>query len=185
LLSPRESPCPRVRRPAQEDPLAVRLNWEARPGANEYWLQIRDSDRETVVDQRVTGDSYTFRLTPGDYSQRISTVNRLGTPGPWSPWQALRIRVTRVPLIGAIVPVGQAAADGSRTVEVRGRFFTDHTKVFLQRPGRPPQEVPVTLRESSRLLVLLRPADLRDGRYDLVVQNPRGLTKPKTTPWPC
>ncbi|MCR9142763.1 MAG: hypothetical protein NXI24_10965 [bacterium] len=164
---------------AQEDPLAVRLNWEARPGANEYWLQIRDEDRETVIDKRVAGESLTFRLQPGDYSQRISAVNRLGTAGTWSPWQPLRIRITRVPLIGAIKPVGEEAADGSRTVEVRGRYFTDHTKVFLERPGKAPQEVPVTLRESSRLLVLLRPADIGDGRYSLVVQNPRGLKKTK------
>ncbi len=164
---------------AQDDPLSVRLNWEARPGASEYWLQIRDEDRETVIDERVRGDSYTFRLEPGDYSQRISAVNRLGTPGVWSPWQSLRIRVTRVPLIGAIVPQGEAARDGSRTVEVRGRFFTQHTKVFLERPGLAPQEVPVTLRESSRMLVLLRPADIGDGRYNLIVQNPRGLKKAK------
>lgn len=165
---------------AQQDPLAVRLNWEARAGATEYWLQIRDRDLDTVIEKRVTGDSYTFRLEPGDYTQRISAINRLGTAGAWSRWQALRIRVTRVPLIGAIVPIGARAADGSRTVEVRGRYFTDHSKVFLQIPGRKSQEVQVTLREPSRMLVLLRLADIRDGRYNLVVENPRGMTKSKT-----
>ena len=164
---------------AQEDPLSVRLNWEARANAAAYWLQIRDADEKTVLDERVSGDSHTFRLQPGDYSQRIATVNRLGTPGTWSPWQPLRIRVTRTPLIGAIVPTGAPARDGSRSVEVRGRYFTDHTKVFLQIPGKPPQEVTVTRREPSRMIVLLRPAEFQDGRYNLVIQNPRGLVKEK------
>jgi hypothetical protein len=164
---------------AQEDPQAVRLDWAPRPEAEAYWVQIRDHDREIVLDERVKGESFTFRIIPGDYNQRIAAINRFGTPGPWSPWQPLRIRATRTPRIGALAPLGATASDGSREVEVRGDHFTQHTRVYLQRPGQEPREVPVRRRESNRLVVRLTPADFRDGNYSLVVQNPRGLSQRK------
>lgn len=162
---------------AQDDPRAVRLSWRAVTGASGYIIQIRD-DRENVVEnQRTTGTAVVVRLNPGKYEQRLAALNRLGTPGPFTDWRGLSVKSTRTPLVGAIVPQGQPEADGSRVIVISGKHFTEDTKIYLQVPGNSRQEIDVDQSSENRIVVRLRPSQIPDGQYNILVQNPRGLQK--------
>ncbi len=162
---------------AQDDPRAVRLSWRPVVGASGYIIQIRDGRENMVEDQRTAGTAVVVRLNPGKYEQRLAALNRLGSPGPFTAWRSLTVKSTRTPLVGAIRPQGEPAADGSRLIAINGKHFTEDTQIFLQVPGQSRQEVDVDQASESRIIVRLRPNQIPDGEYDILVQNPRGLNK--------
>lgn len=154
----------------------VEVRWQAVAGAAAYQLQIRrQGSEENLVDQRLRQNQYAAQLAPGSYEQRLSAVNPAGRQGPWSRWTPLEVRASRRPIIGVVQPQGQANESGRQTVRVEGLYFTPDTRLSVRNTlNQTPVAVPVRpTGEPGVLETEFDPAILNDGRYSLVVENPR------------
>ena len=162
---------------AQEDARTLTINWRAVPGASGYLVQIKNESDEVLIEERVRATSYSFQLPPGNYFHRLAALNRFDSPGAFSAWQPLRIREAREPNVAALRPEEPTAElPGVTRVIVSGDNFVRSTKVFLVLPGQYRQELEVEFIDERTLAVLIASRIVADGQYDLIIENPRGLS---------
>ncbi|MBX7057760.1 MAG: hypothetical protein K1X75_06805 [Leptospirales bacterium] len=159
--------------PARGGEIVIR--WQALAGAAAYQLQIRRRGEEApFVDERLRDNAFPARLTPGQYEQRLSAINQAGRQGPWSAWRELEVRASRRPVIGALQPQGASESGQLQRVTIQGLYFTPESRIIIRNQSEQQSTlVPARMTAPGVLETELDPTVLRDGKYSLVIENPR------------
>ncbi|MCB1322063.1 MAG: fibronectin type III domain-containing protein [Leptospiraceae bacterium] len=159
----------------------VTLRWNPVNGAIAYLIQIRNADEEIITDERIQTTTFERQLEPGTYNYRVAAVNRFDRPGQWSNWLTLTVRTTSRPRITEFEPPEEHnPGEAEQRLIIKGKNFLEQTKCFLVLPGQVRQEVRTEYIDSSTLAVWVPSRVLRDGNYDVLIQNPRGLERRET-----
>ena len=148
-----------------------KLKWDPVEGASGYYLEIRDSDGNIVVQENVTENFYEItKLLPGSYSFRVATLNILKQRGESSGWIDFSIEKLYVPeLTSASKSEIFTSADNS--IIVRGSNFRPQSRFLLRGKGGEIGLPDTEIKSENEAVVKFRPSPSMSGTYDLVIIN--------------
>ena len=162
--------------PAGANPSGARLDWAEVEGARHYEVTVRDAASGRILfGDTVMDTAIEIPLGPGRYEARISAVNvfrRVFAEGDWTPFS---IRLTAEIKSLAVQAEDFYAGATSAGLLVRGQGLLPDTRARLEGPVGVVSARSVTVVEEG-LAVEFDTTRALPGSYDLVLENPGGLT---------
>ena len=153
------------------------LSWDADPNALRFEVTIKNSDGIEVSHANTESNSYSMKLSPGDYSYNIVTWNLLGQPEIESGWQNLTVVKAEFPGIASVWPAFLFLDSMNGKVTLKGHLLAPGAKIYLKNSfGRTISGTEAARTDDTELEVVFPDKELVTGTYDLVVVNPGGLS---------
>jgi len=151
---------------------ARKLSWESVEGAAGYYIEIKDSDENSVAAETVAGNSYDIlRLQPGKYQFRIATVNMLGQRGQSTDWIEFTVEKLFVPELKSVSKRQLVASAVNRNIVIHGKNFKTTSRFILRGEGREIELIDVDIKSEKEAVIAFKPEKSYQGRYDLIVIN--------------
>jgi hypothetical protein len=157
-----------------QDESPYSISWEAVPGAGGYRIEMRNERNESVT-TRVLRDvtlAYDFRLAPGKYKFRLTTLNRFMRDEASTPWLPIVIAAAGAPEIEDVQPRSFATGQ-SQIIAIRGRHFSKSISALLVDPDGGHSELRALDSAGGTLRLEVPPLE-RAGDYGLVLSNGEG-----------
>ena len=158
------------------DPQPFKFSWKPTEGAGGYLAEIQDLAGNAVTSQQVSGSltAITFKLVPGSYQLRMTTLNRLLKPESATEWVPFHVPAPGPPAVGTVSPIlVEPGNSASLDVPISG-LAQDATAAVTTPTG-----ATVTLPRgevSGGVLRLTLPLLTERGNYSILLTNPPKLT---------
>ncbi|MCC5814218.1 MAG: hypothetical protein JJT78_05630 [Leptospira sp.] len=161
----------------------ILIQWREVPYASGYIIQVRNDQKQNLIDQKTSKNSLGVKLKPGNYEQRIGVINKFGRLERFSEWNKLNIVLVKPPEISPkespllpnleVVPIAGVNTD----LKVQGKNFVPDTKFTLRNETREIQPSEVEIQDDGTAKLTFPEDYLPEGNWDLVVENPRNKKK--------
>lgn len=149
-----------------------RLSWAPVEGAWGYYIEIKDTKGEIVVQEMITTSYYDIsKLEPGPYSFRIATVNILKQKGESTDWIDFNVEKLFVPELKSISRNELIAKINNRNIIIRGTNFKPQSRFLFRSAGTEIVLDDVDIRSENEVIINFKPSVSQKGLYDLVVVN--------------
>jgi hypothetical protein len=156
----------------EENKIESTLEWESVKSARGYHIQIRNSKKKIVVDEKIQVTKYTMNLSEGEYEERLGVYNKFGKIAGYSDWEKISINKVFNPQIETSGE--ELYHDTSpQKIEITGSHFTSDSKVVVKSNTHKIDVLEVIYKNEKKLEVILKIDDAVPGNYDLVIINPR------------
>ncbi len=156
----------------EENLIESTLEWESVKSAKGYHVQIRNSKKKLVVDEKVNTTKYTMNLPEGDYEERVGVYNKFGKIVGYSDWEKISINKVFNPKIDSLSKI--IYNDTSpQTIEINGNYFTSDSKIILKSSNNKINILEVIFKSEKKIEVVIKIEDTLQGNFDLIIINPR------------
>ncbi len=152
----------------------ITVSWESVEGSIGYQVEIRDAAGKTVFSQRVTVTELQLLLAPGQYRMRVGAVNKFHKIEEWSDWTDLIVKIPVYPVFSG-VEKAYGFIGRREKVTVEGKNLVRGTKVFLVKGDKRIEGERILYDSEEKLQCEFNLADVPEGDYDLVLENPDGF----------
>lgn len=116
----------------QEKKLSQKIEWEADPYASEYRIEVRDSKKEIIVEQKTKRTNLTLNLTAGNYSYRIHAYDLFGRSASSTEWIPLKIEKAIRPRVLKFVDESISLRKGTPlTIRVLAKGILSSSKIEI------------------------------------------------------
>ncbi|PJZ79003.1 LIC11435 family protein [Leptospira neocaledonica] len=157
----------------------VKLEWKPIPDAGGYQVEIKDS-RGKVTREKTNGSQIQIELPPGAYEHRIGVLNKYGRVSVFSAWIPFEVILSQRPEVIAAEKSKFLSKDMPESFEIKGKHFTEATKVILK--DSKGNEIPVKsvdLKNSETMVVTIDKKKAPEGAISLRLENPRNKSTEK------
>jgi hypothetical protein len=152
------------------------FKWQAVDGAGGYLAEVQDLAGKEVakeqVDKAVT--TVSFKLVPGAYKLRLTTLNRLQKPESATDWMRIHVAATAAPRLGDI-PQTQLSPGNGMEMKLGVSGLAQDAVAWLASPSGKKITVPMSAPENGEVRLSLPPLSER-GDYAIAISNPPTLT---------
>ena len=158
---------------------SLQYSWKQIKGANGYAIQVKNSSGDIILNEQVKTNSLTFSLPQGEYTHRISALNKFKKPGRWSPWIPFNIRKSDIPDVNVIEtaaaridPKKPEESKNKRELTITGKNFLNATKVTIKSDEG---DIPISMLDVKNDNTLILTADMnkiKPGNYSVRIENP-------------
>ncbi|TGJ99393.1 hypothetical protein EHO59_16150 [Leptospira semungkisensis] len=157
----------------------VKLEWRQIPDAGGYVVEIKDS-RGKITREKTNGTQIQLELPPGTYEHRIGVLNRYGRVSVFSTWIPFEVILSQKPEILSAEKNKFLNKDLPDTFEIKGKHFTDATKVVLKdSKGNEVSIKSIEVKNSETILVTVDRKKPPEGAVSVRVENPRNKVAEK------
>jgi hypothetical protein len=70
----------------------IRIDWKSVKGNLGYKIQILDATSQSIREEIISEESISLEIPPGNYSIRVSALNKFKKPSNWSDWKKITIQ---------------------------------------------------------------------------------------------
>ncbi len=70
----------------------IKIEWKSVKGNHGYKIQILDASTKDTREEMNSEESISLEVPPGDYSIRVSALNKFKKPSNWSDWKKITIQ---------------------------------------------------------------------------------------------
>ncbi|MFB5650491.1 hypothetical protein ACE5IS_07605 [Leptospira wolffii] len=157
----------------------VKLEWKPIPDAGGYVVEIKDS-RGKITREKTNATQIQVVLPPGTYEHRIGVLNRYGRVSVFSTWIPFDVILSKKPEILAASQSKFLNKDLPDTLEIKGKHFTDGTKITLK--DSKGNEIPIKsieVKDSETIVVTIDKRKAPEGAISLRIENPRNKVAEK------
>jgi len=167
-----------------QERIVQRFSWEHDEYASAYEARVERRDDAgvfTEIERKLTNDDFVeFSLSAGFYRYRVQAYDLLDRPAGNPPWIFLEIIPALRPELLDINPK-QLYLDEEGVLVISGRNFGLGARIYLELRGSPGDQEQITPREfipagSGGGRLVFGSAQLKEGIYDVHIQNPGGLS---------
>ena len=149
-----------------------RLTWEKVEGALGYYIEIKNSEGNTVVSEMINNNYYdVLKLEPGEYTFRIASVNVLMQRGESTEWIDFTVEKLFIPELKSISRKELIATVSNRNINIRGVNFNPASRFFLRGKGTEIELDDIDLISDREVVLTFKPSSSQIGSYDLAVVN--------------
>lgn len=148
------------------------LEWKAVENASGYQVQIQDTNKKIVFNQKTRENKIQVQIKPGDYKFRIGALNKFFKLSLWSDWIELKISKPILPVLNSISPDSVPGDNKIQKVVLKGENFYDFTRVNMKSLK---EKIPIKKKEfidSETIEITLDISKAKPGRYTLELINP-------------
>lgn len=157
----------------------VKLEWRPIPDAGGYQVEIKDS-RGKITREKTNGSQIQIELPPGAYEHRIGVLNKYGRVSVFSAWIPFEVILSQKPEVIAAEKSKFLSKDMPETFEIKGKHFTEATKVILK--DSKGNEIPVKsidIKNSETMVITIDKKKAPEGAVSLRLENPRNKSTEK------
>lgn len=161
---------------AAEGEQAYPVSWDMVGGAGGYRVELQNSVGDTLLSKVVAKDvlQYTFRLQPGNYRFRVTTLSVAMLDEGATQWFPVVVEAPAAPQIADIRP-RELATDKDQVVTISGRHFSRAIKVQLIDPSG--KKSPLQTRNVGLAsMQILIPSLALAGNYGILMMNGDAFT---------
>lgn len=148
------------------------LEWESVKSAKGYHVQIKNSNRKLIVDEKLNENKYYIKLPEGKYEERIGVYNKFGKISGYSEWQKIVINKVYNPQIDNNKISIQNDTNIHKII-IKGNYFTSDTKVILKSEKENLKISEQIFKSEKEIEITLNLENVRSGIFDLIIINPR------------
>jgi hypothetical protein len=148
------------------------LEWESVKSAKGYHIQIKNSNRKLIVDEKLNENKYYIKLPEGKYEERIGVYNKFGKISGYSEWQKIVINKVYNPQIDNNKISIQNDTNIHKII-IKGNYFTSDTKVILKSEKENLKISEQIFKSEKEIEITLNLENVRSGIFDLIIINPR------------
>ncbi|WP_367898929.1 hypothetical protein AB3N61_07385 [Leptospira sp. WS58.C1] len=157
----------------------VKLEWRPIPDAGGYQVEIKDS-RGKITREKTNASQIQLELPPGAYEHRIGVLNKYGRVSVFSAWIPFEVILSQKPEVIAAEKNKFLTKDMPESFEIKGKHFTEATKVILK--DSKGNEIPVKsidIKNSETMVVTIDKKKAPEGAVSLRLENPRNKSTEK------
>jgi hypothetical protein len=146
--------------------------WKAVPDVTEYQLQIKTSEEEVIINEKVKVTKYPISLQPGKYKHRIGLYNKFGKVYGFTDWIPFSISRSLVPEVTSEKINYGFKTDATLILKIKGLYFLRKTKVTLKNSLNEFPIISINRPSSNTIELVLNNEAAALGEYDLILENP-------------
>jgi hypothetical protein len=148
------------------------LEWESVKSAKGYHVQIRNSNKKLIIDEKIVENKYYIKLPEGLYEERIGVYNKFGKISGYSEWQKIVINKVYNPQIDNNKISIQNDTKIHKFI-IKGNYFTSDTKVILKSEKENINIFELIFKSEKEIEITINIENNSPGIYDLLIINPR------------
>lgn len=149
------------------------LEWSDVRSAKGYQVQIRNSAKKVVIDEKVNENKFKINLPEGNYEQRIGVYNKFSKVSAYSDWDKMVVKKVKAPALNSDSINLTDEVLQKKSIIIQGENFTPDTKVFLESQSEKISFNNIKIL-SDKEIELILPEDKKiSGSYDILIVNPR------------
>ncbi len=148
------------------------LEWESVKSAKGYHVQIRNSNKKLIVDEKIIENKYYIKLPEGKYEERVGVYNKFGKISGYTEWQNIVINKVYNPQIDNNKLSIQNDTNIHKII-IKGNYFTSETKVILKSEKENIKISELIFKSEKEIEITINLENVSSGIYDLFIINPR------------
>jgi hypothetical protein len=148
------------------------LEWESVKSAKGYHVQIRNSNKKLIVDEKIIENKYYIKLPEGKYEERVGVYNKFGKISGYTEWQNIVINKVYNPQIDNNKLSIQNDTNIHKII-IKGNYFTSETKVILKSEKENIKISEQIFKSEKEIEITINLENVSSGIYDLFIINPR------------
>jgi len=148
------------------------LEWESVKSAKGYHVQIRNSNKKLIVDEKNIENKYYIKLPEGKYEERVGVYNKFGKISGYTEWQNIVINKVYNPQIDNNKFSIQNDTNIHKII-IKGNYFTSETKVILKSEKENIKISEQIFKSEKEIEITINLENVSSGIYDLFIINPR------------
>jgi len=156
----------------EDNNLESTLEWEHVKSAKGYHVQIRNSNKKLIVDEKINENKYYIKLPEGKYEERVGVYNKFGKISGYSEWQKIVINKVYNPQIDSNKISIQNDTNIHKII-LKGNYFTSDTKVLLKSDKENIKISEQIFKSEKEIEITINLENIRSGIFDLIIINPR------------
>lgn len=149
------------------------LEWEKVEGARAYQLQVRDSNKNLLIDERVEKTQFELNtLEVGTYEHRVGVYNKFGKISAFTEWSPFTVIQTFPPEVSEPKELEFEESLETKTILLKGKNFSKKTRVYLFPSSQTnPKPLDRKILNDSEIQIALNMKDHPVGKYNLLLEN--------------
>lgn len=148
------------------------LEWEDVKYSKGYHVQIRNSNKKLIVDEKINENKYKIVLPNGEYEERLGVYNKFGKISGFSEWEKIIVSKVYIPEVkNENIELSSYLEDQS--IVIKGNYFSSDIKIFLKSKNDQNIIKSFVVNNENEILINLSINKNTLGKYDLVLVNPR------------
>lgn len=148
------------------------LEWESVKSAKGYHVQIRNSNKKLLVDEKIIENKYFINLPEGKYEERVGVYNKFGKISGYSEWQKIVINKVYNPQIDSN-KISIHNDTNIHKIIIKGNYFTSDTKVLLKSDKENIKISEQIFKSEKEIEITINLENISSGIFDLIIINPR------------
>jgi hypothetical protein len=148
------------------------LEWEEVKFSKGYQVQIRNSNKKVIIDEKIFENKYKIKLPEGVYEERLGVYNKFGKISGYSEWQKIVINKVYNPQIDSNKISIQNDINIHKIV-IKGNYFTSDTKVILKSEKENIKINEQIFKSEKEIEITINVENVSSGIFDLIIINPR------------
>ena len=148
------------------------LEWEPVKSAKGYHVQIRNSNKKLIVDEKINENKFLINLPEGKYEERVGVYNKFGKISGYSEWQKIVINKVYNPQIDSNKISIQNDINIHKII-IKGNYFTSDTKVLLKSDKENIKISEQIFKSEKEIEITINVENISSGIFDLIIINPR------------
>jgi hypothetical protein len=148
------------------------LEWESVKSAKGYHVQIRNSNKKLIVDEKINENKFFINLPEGKYEERVGVYNKFGKISGYSEWQKIVINKVYNPQIDSNKITIQNDTNIHKII-IKGNYFTSDTKVLLKSDKENIKITEQIFKSEKEIEITINLENISSGIFDLIIINPR------------
>ena len=148
------------------------LEWESVKSAKGYHVQIRNSNKKLIVDEKIIENKYYIKLPEGKYEERVGVYNKFGKISGYTEWQNIVINKVYNPQIDNNKFSIQNDTNIHKII-IKGNYFTSDTKLILKSEKENIKISEQIFKSEKEIEITINLENVSSGIFDLFIINPR------------
>lgn len=154
----------------------IQLKWKEVPRAAGYFLEIKNENNKTLIQQKTKNAFLDFNLSEGDYQARISALNKFQKVAVSSKWFAIKVRISLRPVFVSISRAEFMIGPDQAEAVITGNDFQKYCRVSFRREDQTVEAESTDFNSKESLSIKINTAKFQPGYYDIIITNPGGNT---------
>ncbi len=151
------------------------LQWEEAKGAKAYQVQVKNSQGEMLVDEKVKSTEYKIKnLREGTYEHRVGVYNKFEKLSGFSEWEKIFILPTPIPEVTSTNQYEWEEDSGIKEMKIEGKNFHKNIKVSLYSSSE--REFPIQSLDIGKkeMTFSIDTKNFPPDSYTVLLESPRG-----------
>ena len=148
------------------------LEWEEVKFSKGYQVQIRNSNKKVLIDEKTNDNKYKIKLPEGVYEERLGVYNKFGKISAFSEWEKIVVSKVYLPEVKSeninLIPNPE-----NQSLTIKGNNFSSDIKIFLKSKHDHNIIKSFIVNSEKEILINISINQNSLGKYDLVLVNPR------------
>jgi hypothetical protein len=148
------------------------LEWEEVKFSKGYQVQIRNSNKKVLIDEKVNENKYKIKLPEGVYEERLGVYNKFGKISAFSEWEKIVVSKVFIPEV-KIDNIELSSNPENHSLTIKGNNFSSDIKLFLKSKHDHNILKSFVVNNEKEIIINISINHNSIGKYDLVLVNPR------------